>query len=401
MKKLANQFKGDKVIWVIFIILTLISLVAVYSAIGRVAVSTHRTPLNAFFKHLAFVVVCYGEVIILSNMNYRKFSRLFLGLYWLSVGLLAFLLIFRLGRWMTIPFFGQFQPSELAKVSAIIVTARLIALNQDSIEELPTFIKIMAAILLVVALILRDNFSTAALIAGICFIVLYFGGIKKAYWWRIALAVAAVAVVGIGIATISYSSGKYENANEEETGKFLYRASTWGHRMDSWIHPNFDDLTDQGNMARMAIATGGLMGKGVGNTVQARLMTQAENDFIFAIIIEEKGAVMAIIIFFLYSVLFFRCLKMSRQCQGLFGSLVLLGIGSLIYLQALANMLVSVGMIPVTGQTLPLISYGGSSYLCMGLAIGVVQSIAYDTNRAEKLKRDKKRNDRELEELNV
>lgn len=398
MKKLANIFKGDKVIWVIFILLSLISLVAVYSAIGRVAIFTHRTPLSAFFKHLVFVVLSYGFVIGLSNANYRKFSRAFMILYWVSVGLLLFLIIFHKGRWISIPFLGQFQPSELAKISVIIMTARLVALNQDTIQELATFGRILVFIGIVAALILPENFSTAALVMIICFIVLYFGNVNKKYWWRIVMVALVGAVVGIGTATISYRSGKYDQAKEDEQKSILSRAATWGHRIDTWLNPNPDELTQE-NMARMAIATGGLLGKGVGNTVQARLMTQAENDFIFAIIIEEKGSSLGVIIFFLYSILFFRCLKIARQCKGLFGSLILVGLGTLIFVQALTNMLVAVGMMPVTGQTLPLISYGGSAYLCMGMAIGVIQAIAYDTNKNEKMLQDKKRNEKDFEEL--
>ena len=136
-------------------------------------------------------------------------------------------------------------------------------------------------------------------------------------------------------------------------------------------------------MARMAIARGGLVGKGPGNTVHARLMTQAHNDFIYAIIIEETGMVGGLLVFVLYSVFYFRCIRLSWKCKGRFGALTVAGFGTMIYLQALANMCVAVGVLPVTGQTLPFISYGGTAYLFLGCGLGVIQSVAADVYKEE------------------
>lgn len=392
MKKFANVIKGDKVIWIVFIALTIISLIAVYSAIGRTAVEVrHTSPVNAWGKHVVFVIASYLVVIAVSNIRYTGFAKIARPFYWISFGLLIYVLAFCTDRWINIPFFGSFQPSELAKISLIAYLANMIAVNRDQLDELSFFGKICATILIIAFPILLDNFSTAALIIAICFVVLYFGGVNSKYLMRTLLVVGIVAVVGLTLAVSSYKS------NAQGDGLFA-RAATWGHRVDTFIHPDPNELTQE-NMARMAIASGGITGVGIGHTVHARLMTQADNDFIFAIIIEEAGMFAGIAIFLLYSILYFRCLKIARNCSGLFGSLLLVGYGTLIYLQALVNMAVAVGVMPVTGQTLPLISNGGTAYLSMAFAVGVIQSVSYETAKEKQSIKDKKRNDREFEEL--
>jgi cell division protein FtsW len=392
MRKYTNVIKGDKVIWIIYIVLTIISLIAVYSAIGRTAVEVrHTSPVSAWGKHVVFVILSYIIVILVSNLHYTIFAKISRIFYWASFGLLIYVLAFSSTRWINIPLLGSFQPSELAKVSLIAYLANMIAVNHDQLDELSFFGKVAAAIIIIAFPILLGNFSTAALIIVVCFIMLYFGGINNKYLLRTLLVVGIVAVVGLAMAVGSYKSGA------KGDGIFA-RAATWGHRVDTFLNPDPNELTQE-NMARMAIASGGITGVGIGHTVHARLMTQADNDFIYAIIIEETGMVAGIVIFLLYSVLYFRCLKIARRCTGFVGSLMMVGYGTLIYLQALVNMAVAVGVMPVTGQTLPLISNGGTAYIAMAFAIGVIQSVSYETAKEEKDIKDKKRNDREFEEI--
>ncbi len=374
MNKLGNIFKGDKVIWIIFTILTVISAIAVYTSIGRVAIDElSTTPFLATLKHIAFIAVSYFIVIFVSNLRYTAWSKLSVILYWVSLALLIYVLVFEEKRWIQIPGFGSFQPSELAKISLIAFIANFIAVNRDQLDELSFFLKAWIFVLFIAAPILPENFSTAALILLTCFVLLFFGGVNKKYMLR-TLAVIVVGVsIGLTVCMVSFQNGT--------AGSGIFgRAATWGSRIDAFFHPNPDELSQE-NMARMAIASGGFFGSGVSHTVHSRLMTQAENDFIFAIIIEEAGIAAALFIFFLYSWLYFRCIKMAHRCSGYFGSILLIGYGSLIYFQALVNMFVAVGIIPVTGQTLPLISRGGTAYLCMALAIGIIQSVCYETNK--------------------
>lgn len=369
--KLSKLFRGDKIIWVVFLLLSTISLVAVYSSIGLYAYSMHGAgPTGLFLKHFVIVAATYVVIILLSRVNYRLFSRFAMLGYWVSLVLLAVMLALQ-GRWLRLPVIGQFQPSEIAKVVLIIFVARMLALKKEQVKELGTFLMLLIYIAPVVLLVLPENFSTAALIFLSAYLVMLFGGVSRRYWWR--LMIVAVAVVGVAM-FVMLKTG--------ESSDVLERSETWVNRVDRWIHPNPDELSQE-NMAKMAIARGGVVGVGIGNTIHARLVTQAHNDFIYAIIIEETGMLGGIVVFLLYSFFYFRCIRLAWRCQGRFGALTVAGLGTMIYLQALVNMSVAVGVLPVTGQTLPFISYGGTAYLFLGCALGVIQSVAADVYAKE------------------
>lgn len=380
--KVSKIFRGDRTIWVVFLLLSIISLVEVYSSIGLFAYSQNGvgSPTSLFFKHLFIVIATWVVVILASHVNYRYFSRFSLMGFWISVVLLAVVLMMG-GRWFHLPVVGQFQPSEVAKVMLVLFIARQIALKKEQTDDLGTFLSLLIYIVGVVVLVLPENFSTAALIFLSCYLMMLFGGVNRKWWWRLFLAGVLVVSVGLAIAYMRYDKGT--QAEAEKTEQILERSTTWGHRIHSWLQPNPDELSQE-NMARMAIARGGILGKGPGNTVHARLMTQAHNDFIYAIIIEELGMVTGILVLVLYSFFYFRCIRLAWRCKGRFGALAVAGFGTMIYLQALANMCVAVGVLPVTGQTLPFISYGGTAYLFLGCGLGVIQSVAADVYNEKK-----------------
>lgn len=374
--KVSKIFRGDKTIWVVFLLLSIISLVEVYSSIGLFAYSQNSGwPTGLFLKHLLIVVLTWVLVVAASHVNYRFFSRFALMGFWISVVLLAVVLMMG-GRWFRLPVIGQFQPSEVAKVMLVLFVARMLALKKEQAGDLGTFLSLLIYIVGVVVLVLPENFSTAALIFLSCYLMMLFGGVNRRWWWRLMLAGVLVVGVGLAVTYVRYDKSS-SSPQTEQSEQLLERSSTWGHRIHSWINPNPDELSQE-NMARMAIARGGAFGKGPGNTVHARLMTQAHNDFIYAIIIEEIGMVGGIVVLVLYSFLYFRCIRLSWKCKGRFGALAVAGFGTMIYLQALANMCVAVGVLPVTGQTLPFISYGGTAYLFLGCGLGVIQSVAAD-----------------------
>ena len=383
MMKTGKLFRGDKIIWVVFLFLSIISLVEVYSSIGLYAYSLPGThPTGLFLKHLIIVLATYVVVILVSRLNYRFFSRFAMLGYWITLVLLAVMLALQGGRWFRIPLIGQFQPSEIAKIVLVVFVARLLAIKKEHVGELSTFLQLLISIVFVVALILPENFSMAALIFLVCYLMMYIGGVKRSYWWRLLLGLVFVALVG---AFVMLKTG--DKADASDGGEVLHRSGIWAERIDNWVHPNPDALTQE-NMARMAIARGGVLGAGIGNTVHARLMTQAHNDFIYAIIIEETGMVGGIVVFLLYSILYFRCVRLAWRCKGRFGALTVVGLGTVIYLQALVNMSVAVGVLPVTGQTLPFISFGGTAYLFMGAGLGIIQSVAADVYAKEQEERN-------------
>ena len=372
--RMAKIFKGDKIIWVVFLLLSIVSLVEVYSSIGLYAYSFFATksPTSLFLRHLVIVAVTYVVIVLLSRVNYRVFSRFAMLGYWVTLVLLAVMLALNGGRWFRIPVIGQFQPSEIAKVVLVVFVARMLALKKEQVQELGTFLQLLVVIIFPVALILPENFSMAALIFLVCYLMMLIGGVSRKYWWR--LMGALVLLGGIAVFVMLQQNGSGQEAMERGA---LHRSGIWAERIDHWLHPQPDELTQE-NMARMAIARGGVFGVGIGNTVHARLMTQAHNDFIYATILEEMGMVGGIVVFLLYSILYFRCIRLAWRCKGRFGALTVAGLGTVIYLQALVNMSVAVGVLPVTGQTLPFISYGGTAYIFMGTALGIIQSVAAD-----------------------
>lgn len=402
-KLLKNVFKGDTAICVIYLLLSLISLIAVYSSIGLSAiVDSGSTPLKQFIKHLLFVVASYVVVIFFANLDYRGLSKWSPVFIFIAGTILAAAIVFHWGRWVNLGV-ATFQPSELAKPAIILFLSRELTLHKDRVKEWPFFRQLIILMAIIAGLILPENFSTAALVCVVSMLVMLYGGVNFKYWTRVVLIVAVFAGIGLFVAYKEYTAKEELRQHEiatvnDEGNKPLPRIITWGHRMDSWLHPDVDALTQE-NMSRMAVASGKIFGVGTGATVQARLMTQAHNDFIYAVIIEEKGMLAGIIIFLLYTILFHRCIKIAQRCKEQFGKLCAAGLGSLIYIQAVVNMCVVVGVLPVTGQTLPLISYGGTSYLCMGAIVGMIQSVAFATMKTEKIQKEQARRDAGFEEL--
>ena len=373
MKRKLNILAGDTALWVIFFLISGISLIAVYSTIGLSAISEMTsTPSAVFFRHLVIVLLTYAAIIILSHINYRYFSKASKWLFYLSIALLVVVLAIGTKRWIRLPGGMSFQPSEIAKIALMLYLARAIVRNRDTLATKQTFYMLLLPVAVICLLIVPENLSTAVIIFVACYLVLFFGGVNRQMWWKGFGIILAVAVVGFVF--LYFLGDKIE---------FL-RTGTWSHRLQAWLHPNPDELTQE-NMARMAVARGGLFGSGIGTTIHGRLMTQAHNDFIYAIIIEESGILTAIGIFALYALFYFRCIRIATRCPGTFGSLSVAGIGTVIFLQALVHMSVSVGLLPVTGQTLPFISYGGTAYLFLGLGIGVIQAVAADNKRQARL----------------
>lgn len=401
MIKKAKIFRGDKTIWVVFLLLSIVSLVEVYSSIGLFAYSSGGGgwPTGLFLKHLLIVALTWGVVIGASHVNYRYFSRFALLGFWISVVLLAVVLMMG-GRWFRVPLIGQFQPSEVAKVMLVLFVARMLTLKKEQVAELGTFLSLLIYIVGVVVLVLPENFSTAALIFLSCYLMMLFGGVNRTWWWRLMLAGLLLVGIGLAVTYVRYgnSLNQTQSTEQVEQKQLFERSSTWGHRVYAWLNPNPTELTQE-NMSSMAIARGGLFGKGPGNTVHARLMTQAHNDFIYSIIIEETGLLGGLLVFVLYSIFYFRCIRLAWRCKGRFGALTVAGFGTMIYLQALVNMFVAVRALPVTGQTLPFISYGGTAYLFLGCGLGIIQSVAADVESEKRKEKSESIDSKETMEI--
>lgn len=368
MKRKWVLLPGDKPLWVVFFLLSIISLISVYTTVGLSAVADHgTTPTHEFLKHLLFVVSTYAMIILFGRINYRLFSKVS-GLGFVVV-MLALLYVIATGgeRWFAAGGV-KFQPSELAKVVVVVYLASVIAKYRQHVDTEQKLMLLYLIPLVASALVFGANLSTAIIIFVSGFFMVFFGNVYDQKWLKHFCFLAVFGIVGL---FVLFKFG----ANLD-----VARSATWGHRIQSWVNPDYDEITQE-NMARMAVARGGLFGVGIGNTIHGRLMTEAHNDFIFAIIIEETGLVGGIFVFALYALFYFRCMRIASRCKGAFGSLCVAGIGTVLYIQAIVNMSVAVGLLPVTGQTLPFISYGGSAYLFLGSGLAVVQAVAHDNKK--------------------
>jgi cell division protein FtsW len=266
-------------------------------------------------------------------------------------------------RWLVVPGLGiSFQTSDLAKVALIMYVARILSKKQDQIKDFKSaFVPIILPVIVVCGLILPANFSTAALLFGVCFILMFVGRVNIKYLGS---------MIGIGVAGILLIIliGKF-------APEIFPRFGTWVNRIENFSSGN-NEGNYQANQAKIAIATGGITGKGPGNSTQRNFLPHPYSDFVYAFIIEEYGMFGALGVLFLYMLLLFRTIKIVTRSENTFGGLLALGCGLLLVLQAFINMAVSVGLFPVTGQPLPLVSKGGTSILFTGIAIGIILSVS-------------------------
>jgi cell division protein FtsW len=374
---LSKHIGGDKAIWVIIVILSVVSLLAVYSATGTLAYKYyHGDTTHYLFRHLKLLIIGFGVLFITHKIDYIWYKRIARFLIYITIPLLFYTLVKgaslnEASRWIVLPGTGlSFQTSDLAKFSLIIFIARHLTNNQDDIKDFKKgFQPIMLWILAVVGLIFLANFSTAAMLFLISMIMLFVGRIRVRY-------IAGVFAVGFILLIIGFYSAK--------SFASYGRVGTWVNRIERFMG---DDENNEGNFqaeqAQIAIVKGGFLGKGPGNSEQRNFLPHPYSDFIFAIIIEEYGLGGAVLLIFLYLYLFYRIGQIVRKSTSSFGSYLAIGIGLTLTIQAFINMGVAVGIFPVTGQTLPLVSMGGTSILFTSASLGILLSISRNTIEKE------------------
>lgn len=396
MDLVKNIFKGDKVIWIIFLCLCLISIIEVFSAASTLTYKSgdHWGPIT---QHSVILMVGVVVVVFMHNIPYKWFQVFPVFLIPLSLCLLAFVTLMGVltgdrvngaARWMT--FFGvQFQPSELAKMAVIIAVSFILSKKQDNEGANPRAFKyIMIITGLICLLIAPENLSTAMLLFGVVVLMMFIGRVamKKLVMLFGTLALAGGLVVAVVLI-----------APENSEIPFLHRLSTWKSRITNFTDKEevpaakFDiDKDGQIAHARIAIATSNFIGKAPGNSVQRDFLSQAFSDFIFAIIIEELGLVGGAFVALLYIWLLIRAGRIAKKCERTFPAFLVMGIALMLVSQAILNMMVAVGLFPVTGQPLPLISKGGTSTLINCAYIGMILSVSRYTARLEE---EKEKND--------
>lgn len=392
---LIHRTKGDKVIWALVILLALISMLVVYSATGSLAYKNYKGNTEIYlFKQVAFIVLGIGIIYFAHRVNYIIYSKVAQLLFLLSIPLLIYTLFFGLNlnegsRWIRLPIIGMnLQTSELAKLALFMYLARLISKKQDVIKDFKKgYLPLIIPVGIICILIAPANLSTALLLGASCMLLLFIGRARTRHL-LLTIGIVFIPVLFLIIAAIvsHKSSDGAAEVKKESSSKLTARVDTWISRVEHFIYGGKsadDEDAYQVNQAKIAIAKGGFLGVGPGNSTQRNFLPQAYNDFIYPIIIEEYGLAGGAFIVFVYLVFLFRSIKIFRRCPFAFGAFLSLGLSFTLVIQAIANMAVSVNLFPVTGVTLPLVSMGGSSFLFTCLAIGIILSVARNVEQRE------------------
>lgn len=393
---LGSRTKGDKVIWTMVVLLAVVSLLVVYSSTGLLAYKMYKGNTEVYlFKQFAFIIVGVMVIYFAHQVNYTVYSRVARILFLLSIPLLIYTLFFGVklnegSRWIRLPIINMtFQTSDLAKLSLFMYLSRLLSKKQDVIKDFKKgFMPVITPVAVVCMLIAPANLSTALLIGATSMMLLFIGRVSAKHL-LLTIAVASIPVVILVMAAVirhKTDGGITEKPVRTVEGhsRLTARVSTWVSRVETFIYGGKEDNDDnnyQVNQAKIAIAKGGIMGLGPGNSQQRNFLPHPYSDFIYAIIIEEYGLFGGAFIVFIYLIFLLRSIRLFRRCPYAFGAFLALGLSFTLVIQALANMAVNVNLFPVTGVTLPLVSMGGSSFLFTCLAIGIILSVARNVEK--------------------
>ncbi len=373
MNWILSKTKGDIWIWMVVAFLSLVSLLAVYSSTGTLAYKFQSGNTEYYlFKHLSLMIVGLALMWFAHLIDYRYYSRISQILLFISIPLLLYTLLFgneinQASRWITIPFTGQtFQSSDLAKLALIMYLARELSRRQENIKDFKkSFVPILLSVCAVIGLIAPANFSTALMLFGTSCLIMLIGRISFRQIFLSGVAVGLILLVVIF---------------------FGPRRETYRSRINTFMSTEQvdPDKSFQSDQSKIAIATGGIFGKGPGNSSQRNYLPHPYSDFIFSIIIEEYGLVGGALVILAYLFFLFRSIKIITKAPKAFGALLACGLSFSLVIQAFANMAVAVNLMPVTGVPLPLVSMGGTSILFTSIAFGIILSISRNIEEMEK-----------------
>ena len=355
-----NNLQGDPVIWAVVFALSLISILVVYSSIGTLAYKRTVSPEWYLIKHTFMVFLGLAAMWFAHRVDYRYYSKLSRLALWISVPLLIYTFtngttINDAARWITLPILNtSFQPSDFASLALIINLASMLSKKQQNIDDIKeSLIPLLIWCGVICGLIALTNLSTAMLLFATCVLVMFIGRVPVKY-------LAMLFLIGALAGAVAW--------------KFGDRAETAKNRIMSFI--NGTELPFQAKHARVAVATGGIFGKGPGNSEQRNILPHPYSDFIYAIVIEEYGLIGGAVVLILYLVLLHRGMKAAYNSERAFGGLLSAGLAFDLVCQAMVNMGVVVGLGPITGQTLPFISMGGTAMIFTGLSVGIILSVS-------------------------
>lgn len=375
MERVFSKLKGDRWLWIIIIVLSVWSLLAVYSSVGTLAYKEGKGTEVYLIKHTLLIVGGFALMYFSHKLDYHWYAGISRILMVITIPLLLYTLFFGstindANRWVKIPGINlTFQTSDLAKLALITFLARMLTRKQENIKDVKkAFIPIMGSVCVIFVLIAPANLSTALMLFGVSILLLLVGRVS---FKQIMLVCSGVAVLLFLVVMLGPRRETYVSRVKTHMG---------------WQTEEVNrDKSYQADHAKIAIASGGLLGKGPGNSTQRNVLPHPYSDFIFAIIIEEYGTMGGVVLLTLYVVMMFRCIRIVTQSPKAFGALLAAGLGFSLTLQALGNMAVAVGLGPVTGIPLPLVSMGGTSILFTSIAFGIILSVS---RSIEEMKRE-------------
>jgi len=377
MNHVLGKIKGDRVIWAVVLLLTLLSFLAVYSSTGTLAYKYHGGNTEYYMLKHAIILIFGLLLMYFAHLpKYTYYSRVFQIALYLAIALL--ILTYFIGlelndatRLIRLPFNLTFQTSDIAKITLIIYLARVLTKKQDQIKDFRSaFVPIMLPVLIITGLILPANFSTAAMLFAISMVLIFIGRVRTRY---------ILGMLGIGVVFLAIVILILHNMPEGKQWRYV----TWKNRIENFISGESED-NYQVEQSKIAIATGGVFGKMPGNSTQRNFLPHPYSDFIFAIIVEEYGLAGGSVVVLLYLVLLFRAVNIVTRAPGTFGSFLTIGVAFSLVFQAMINMGVAVNLLPVTGQTLPLVSMGGTSIWFTSLAIGIILSVSKELDKRDR-----------------
>ncbi len=389
---LVSKTRGDRVIWGIVIILTLVSLLVVYSSTGSLAYKYSRSTESYLFKQFGFIILGVMVIYFAHRVNYTIYSRVASVLFIVSVLLLIYTYFFgetlnEGTRWIKLPLINMtFQTSDLAKLALFMYMSRQLSRKQNVIKDFKKgFLPIIIPVIIICLLIAPSNLSTALLIGGTSILIMFIGRVNTRHLLFTMLILLIPVAVLFAVAVSTYD--KKENRATELPAVFSAgRVPTWIGRIQTFMYSNKEDVNEkmyQINQAKIAIAKGSWFGLGPGNSQARNFLPHSYSDYIFAIILEEYGLLGGTFMVFIYLLFLYRCIRLYRKCPYAFGAFLALALSFMLVIQAIANMGVNVNIFPNTGVTLPLVSMGGSSFLFTCLSIGIILSVASNVEQLE------------------
>ena len=380
MRSYLKYLKGDSVIWLITILMMAFSLVTVYSFVPILVKIEGGSPFQYLSKHLVYVIIGFAAMYVIHRLDSKYISQLAKFSYYLAIGLLLFTMFFGAkvngaGRWIRIPFVQlTFQSSDFAKLALIIYLSKLLVRKKDKLNDWKEgIIPLMLPVVVICGLILKDNFSTSAMLFMLSMAMLFIG---KVPFTKLSIMAAG------GVGLIALTIGIHLAIPQLN---LLPRYETWVNRIDNRMEDDISNVENaQVNNAKLAIHIGSFLGLGVGDGKLKSYTPEAYADFYYSSFVEEFGSISALFLVLSYLILLLRIIKIALKTDDLFQSYVCMGIGIHLLTQASINMLVCTGIFPVTGQNMPFMAMGGSALIMACVSIGVIQSFSNQLQKQSK-----------------